>query len=120
MWKSRILQFTIKILIQLYYDIIGILSVDSVSNHCILSLLCNNIKFYTSWLIINSERDGQLLVLDHLIHQIDRTRDSNHYCKICIDNFGGRAIYKEDSNNAIMSKTHKQLTRGIQLAKRGF
>jgi hypothetical protein len=80
MWKSRILQSTIKMLIKLYYDIIGICQL-TVSNHCIVSLLHNNIKFKMSWFIITSERDGQLLVLDNFIHRIDRTRGSNHYYK---------------------------------------
>jgi len=66
----------------------------------------NNIKFKMSWFIINSERDGQLLVLDNIIHRIDRTRGSNHYYK-CIDNCGGLVIHREYSNNAILSKTHK-------------
>lgn len=81
--------------------------------------LFNNIKFKVSWFITNSERDGQLLVVDNFIHRLDRIRGSNHYYK-CIDNFGGRAIYRENLNNAIMSKTHGHPSHGIQLAERGF
>lgn len=81
--------------------------------------LFNNIKLKMSWFIINFERDGQLLVVDNFIHRLDRIRGSNHYYK-CIDNCGGRAIYRENSNNAIMSKTHGHPSHGIQLAKRGF
>jgi len=44
-----------------------------------------------SWFIINSERDGQLLVLDKFIHRLDKIRDSNLYYKR-IDNCGGRAV----------------------------
>jgi len=72
-----------------------------------------------SWFIINSERDGKLLVVDKFIHRVDRIRGSNQYYK-CIDNCGGRAIYREDSDNARMSKTHQHPSHGIQLAERGF
>jgi hypothetical protein len=53
--------------------------------------------------MINSVRDVQLLVLENFIHRIDRIRGSNHYYK-CIDNCGGRAIHRNDSNNAVSQK----------------
>jgi len=122
MWKSRTLQSTIKISIKiLNYDIIWNLSVDTVdSNHCIDSCVVSCLIIKMSWFIINSDRDGQLLIVDNFIHRVDRIRGSNHYYK-CIDNCGGRATYyREDSDNAIMSKTHGHPTHGIQLAERGF
>jgi len=72
-----------------------------------------------SWFIINFEHNGQLLLVENFIHRFDRIRGSKNYYK-CIDYCGGRAIYREDSDNAIMSKTNGFPSHGIPLAEPSF
>jgi len=50
-----------------------IIDVIGICNHCIISYL----RILMSWFIVNSERDGQLLVVDNCKHWIDKKKPIN-------------------------------------------